>query len=298
MSPISSRNRVPRSASANRPTCELTAPVKAPRSCPKSSLSRRPAGIAAQFTLTRVRLRRGLSSLIARAITSLPVPVSPVIKTVAFVGATASTSVRMERRPPRRPTIVFRNEASARSRLRTTDSSRQYRVVLIVAFPLFSSICVPTVAIIFCSYAQRHKFRRESLWCSQCRSSPDGALELRPGQQISEPGLQKFRVGFVVRGRRVPHVGNQNYALRGLIGRQTFAFLAELCDLSCYVDHALGPFELVVATLDGNGDLIFQVLEILLRFGELRGMFAHGGVTLAEIPECVVQVNAEIAEVA
>jgi hypothetical protein len=44
----------------------------------------------------------------------LPVPVSPVIKTVAFVGATASTSERVERRPPRRPTIVSTKEVCAR----------------------------------------------------------------------------------------------------------------------------------------------------------------------------------------
>src|SRR5580700_10265970 len=42
--------------------------------------------------------------------TSLPVPVSPVIKTVAFVGATASTSASTGRRPPWRPTIVWRND--------------------------------------------------------------------------------------------------------------------------------------------------------------------------------------------
>src|SRR6266404_4187930 len=202
------------------------APVKAPRSCPNNSLSRRPAGIAAQFTLTRLRLRRGLSSWIARAITSLPVPVSPAIKTVAFVGATASTSVRMERRPPRRPTIVSRNEASERSRLCTTVSSRQYRVVLIVAFPLFLSICVPTVAIIFCSYAQRSQISTCALWCSQSRSSPDGALELRPGQQISKIGLQQFGFCLIVRGGGMPYIGNQHHTLSSLICGEALAFLA------------------------------------------------------------------------
>jgi len=37
---------------------------------------------------------------------------------------------------------------------------------------------------------------------------------------------------------------------------------------------------------------------MLLRFGKLRGTLADGSATLAEIPECVVQVNAEFAEVA
>src|SRR5882762_7636234 len=54
--------------------------------------------------------------------TSLPVPVSPVIKTVVLVLATASTWLRMERRPPRRPTIVSRNEDSTGSGLYTVRS--------------------------------------------------------------------------------------------------------------------------------------------------------------------------------
>src|SRR5262244_3673032 len=42
------------------------APVKAPRSCPKSSLSRRPAGMAAQFTFTRLRRKSNPSSFLVR----------------------------------------------------------------------------------------------------------------------------------------------------------------------------------------------------------------------------------------
>jgi hypothetical protein len=64
---------------------------KAPRTWPKSSLSTRPAEIAEQFTLTRGRSRRGLRSWMARATSSLPVPVSPRISTVDGVGATVST---------------------------------------------------------------------------------------------------------------------------------------------------------------------------------------------------------------
>src|SRR3974390_2220155 len=45
-------------------------------------------------------------------------PVSPVIKTVVFVPATASTWLRIERRLPRRPTIVPRKDDSAHSGLR------------------------------------------------------------------------------------------------------------------------------------------------------------------------------------
>jgi len=47
--------------------------------------------IAAQFRLIKGKFRRGLIRWIARAINSLPVPVSPRIRTVASVGATTST---------------------------------------------------------------------------------------------------------------------------------------------------------------------------------------------------------------
>ena len=49
-SPISSRKRVPPLASSNRPFFCRSAPVKAPRSWPKSSLSSRCSGSAAQLT--------------------------------------------------------------------------------------------------------------------------------------------------------------------------------------------------------------------------------------------------------
>src|SRR5258708_37793895 len=55
MSPISSRKSVPRSAASKRPTLRATAPVKAPLSWPKSSLSSNPRGIAAQFSFTKGR---------------------------------------------------------------------------------------------------------------------------------------------------------------------------------------------------------------------------------------------------
>ena len=76
-SPISSRNSVPPSASSKRPWRRPTAPVNAPFSCPKSSLSIRLGGSAAQFTRTSARDRRRLRSCTARAKSSLPVPVSP-----------------------------------------------------------------------------------------------------------------------------------------------------------------------------------------------------------------------------
>src|SRR6516225_5457487 len=54
-SAISSRNKVPPSASSKRPGLSFSAPVNAPLTCPKNSLSKRPSGTALQFNFTRVR---------------------------------------------------------------------------------------------------------------------------------------------------------------------------------------------------------------------------------------------------
>ena len=48
------------------------------------------SGMAEQLMSTKVLLRRGLMSWIARAASSLPVPVAPVMSTEASVGATRS----------------------------------------------------------------------------------------------------------------------------------------------------------------------------------------------------------------
>ncbi len=82
-SPISSRNSVPRCASSNLPGLRATAPVNAPFSCPKSSVSSRLSGIAAQLMATNGPSDRGLSACSARANSSLPVPLSPSSSTVA-----------------------------------------------------------------------------------------------------------------------------------------------------------------------------------------------------------------------
>ncbi len=94
ISPTSSRNSELLSASSKRPMRWALAPVNAPRSWPKRSLSSRPAGIAAQFIFTIRRLLRPLRLWMARAISSLPVPVSPRISTVLSLGATISTCLR------------------------------------------------------------------------------------------------------------------------------------------------------------------------------------------------------------
>lgn len=59
----------------------------------------------AQLNLTKVRDFRWLRLCTAWAISSLPVPVSPKIKTVESVGATTSTAVRTERRASLSPTM-------------------------------------------------------------------------------------------------------------------------------------------------------------------------------------------------
>src|SRR5260370_1006129 len=62
ISPTSSRNIEPRSANSSRPTFSMYAPVKAPRSCPKSSLSNSELGIAAQLSVRNVSFCRRLRS--------------------------------------------------------------------------------------------------------------------------------------------------------------------------------------------------------------------------------------------
>ena len=72
--------------------CE--APVKAPAAWPKSSLSSRCSGSAAQLTATNGLSARGLSAWMASATSSLPVPVSPEISTDELATATRSMSAR------------------------------------------------------------------------------------------------------------------------------------------------------------------------------------------------------------
>ena len=95
----------PLSASSKRPCRVATAPVNAPRSWPNSSLSIKLAGSAAQLTRTSGRSRRGPRSCMARANSSLPVPVSPSRSTVLSVSATASTRASAARSSGLSPTI-------------------------------------------------------------------------------------------------------------------------------------------------------------------------------------------------
>ncbi len=76
---------MPPSACSKRPRRIVCAPVKAPRSWPNSSLSSRSFGIAAVLMATKGPPARGLCLCSARATSSLPVPLSPVIITVTVL---------------------------------------------------------------------------------------------------------------------------------------------------------------------------------------------------------------------
>ncbi len=79
---------MPPSAAWNLPGLLATAPVKAPRTWPNSSDSSRFSGMAPQLMVTNGPLARGERLWISRAISSLPVPVSPVMSTEMSVVAT------------------------------------------------------------------------------------------------------------------------------------------------------------------------------------------------------------------
>ena len=87
MSPISSRNIVPLSASSNLPLFLSVAPVKAPFSWPNNSLSINSWGIAAQLTSTKGPSARRLFSCKILAAISLPVPLSPRSSTLLLLWA-------------------------------------------------------------------------------------------------------------------------------------------------------------------------------------------------------------------
>ena len=84
-SPISSRKIVPLCASWKRPGLSWVAPVKEPLRWPNSSLSIRVSGMPPQLIATNGWPLRSLSLWIARAISSLPVPLSPVMRTLVLV---------------------------------------------------------------------------------------------------------------------------------------------------------------------------------------------------------------------
>ena len=94
ISPISSKKMVPPWANSKRPIRSATAPVKEPFLWPKSSLSSKSFGMAAQLIGTKFAPQRSDWSCNKRAKSSLPVPLSPVIMTVALELAIVATKLR------------------------------------------------------------------------------------------------------------------------------------------------------------------------------------------------------------
>ena len=94
ISPTSSRKMVPSSAVSSLPGLSRYAPVKLPFTWPKSSDSSRVSGRPAQLTAMNARSARGLLVWMARATSSLPTPLSPVMRTLASDRAMRSISWR------------------------------------------------------------------------------------------------------------------------------------------------------------------------------------------------------------
>jgi hypothetical protein len=138
MSPISSRKIVPPCASSNLPRRSATAPVKAPRTWPNSSLSMSSSGIAAQFTSTKGPLRRRLIAWMCRATSSLPVPFSPKMSTRPLLGAAIATWSRSMAMARLSPIIAAWPPTCARS-ARFSASSRRCRIALRTTRTVLSS---------------------------------------------------------------------------------------------------------------------------------------------------------------
>ena len=113
---------VPPCAASNDPARAATAPVNAPRACPNSSPSISELASAAQSTITNGPAARADASWIARAASSLPVPVSPRISTGASLCATRAICANSSRigvlAPIRPPKLLVRPQLDRRRRRR------------------------------------------------------------------------------------------------------------------------------------------------------------------------------------
>ena len=136
ISAISSRKIVPPEASTNRPSRDSRASVNAPRRTPNSSASTSPLGSAAQLTWTNGPLPRPPRSWIQRASAPLPVPLSPVISTLAIerdarratsstfcIAGLAATSAPRSSPSSRRSRTISRRIRRSRSARSTASSS-------------------------------------------------------------------------------------------------------------------------------------------------------------------------------
>ncbi len=125
---------VPLSARENRPSRSAVAPVKAPLRWPNISLSKSEREMPPRFTFTNGAARRRLLAWSVSAISSLPVPFSPIMSTGASVAATrlmlSSTRISaglspMMRERSKSPGAVLRVSSSAvATRLRSMRLSQ------------------------------------------------------------------------------------------------------------------------------------------------------------------------------
>ena len=115
ISVTSSRKSVPPWAISNVPARRRSAPVNAPFSWPKSSLSTRVGEIAPQLRAMNGRAARRDRRCTVAAATSFPVPLSPVIITGAFERATRVRRRKTSSIGAERPTIPARPPATAGS---------------------------------------------------------------------------------------------------------------------------------------------------------------------------------------
>ena len=88
ISPISSRKMVPSSAFSSMPGLSRYAPVKEPFTWPNNSDSSSVSGRPAQLTVMNGRSERSLCAWTLIATSSLPTPLSPVMRIFASDSAT------------------------------------------------------------------------------------------------------------------------------------------------------------------------------------------------------------------
>ena len=103
--PISSKKIEPPSAASKSPFLFATAPVKAPRTWPKRFDSSRSVGIEPELTVTKGAPARGECVWMARATSSLPVPLSPSTRIVEREGPARRTRSKTLRIASDLPTI-------------------------------------------------------------------------------------------------------------------------------------------------------------------------------------------------
>ncbi len=115
-------------ACSKRPERRAVAPEKAPRSWPNSSLSSRVAGMAAQLMATKRPLRPE-ARWSARATRSLPVPVSPVMRTAASLGPTRAIRRRRDSMAGLSPTRWPGRDSSSSSRWRSSFRALSVRAL-------------------------------------------------------------------------------------------------------------------------------------------------------------------------